>query len=208
MLNFSTIAAIATPWGEGGIGLVRISGEEALPIARQLFQSPQGENWFQGSHRLYYGHLHNLEGQVLDEVLLSVMLAPHSYTREDVVEINCHGGMKVVQEILAAVLAAGARLAKPGEFTQRAFLNGRLDLAQAEAVIDLIRADTRPALQIALNQLAGDLSQRIQTINEEILNLLAEIEVNLDYPDEQLEERNRRQIQAAVHKIGADLDQL
>ncbi len=208
MLNFSTIAAIATPWGEGGIGLVRISGEEALPIARQLFQSPQGDNWFRGSHRLYYGHLHNLEGQVLDEVLLSVMLAPHSYTREDVVEINCHGGMKVIQEILAAVLAAGARLAKPGEFTQRAFLNGRLDLAQAEAVIDLIRADTRPALQIALNQLAGDLSQRIQAINEEILDLLAEIEVNLDYPDEELEERNRRQIQAAVHKIGAELDRL
>ncbi len=208
MFNFATIAAIATPWGEGGIGLVRISGEEALKIAHKLFKSRRGKDWFLGSHRLYYGHWQNLQGQVLDEVLLSVMLAPHSYTREDVVEINCHGGMQVMQEILATVLAAGARLARPGEFTQRAFLNGRLDLAQAEAVIDLIRADTHSAAQIALKQLAGDLSQKIHAINEEILNLLAEIEVNLDYPEEELEERSRCQIQHTVQKIITELDQL
>ena len=144
-----TIAAISTPRGEGGIGIVRLSGPSSLEIAANLFVSSRGRDIRQCPHRVFHGHVHDASGQRIDEVLLHVMRAPHSYTAEDVVEINAHGGMAPLQAILEETLRLGARPALPGEFTQRAFLNGRLDLTQAEAVMDLIGAKTRTALNAA-----------------------------------------------------------
>lgn len=183
-----TIAAIATPLGEGGLAVIRIAGRDALAIAERVFL-PAGKTaetpTRAASHTVHYGHI-VCEGRRLDEVLLTVLRAPRTFTREDTAEISCHGGLLVTRLLLEAVLAAGARLAEPGEFTQRAFLNGRLDLAQAEAVADLIHARTELALGAAHEQLAGKLSARIDRLRDELMRTLAHVEAHIDFPDEDI----------------------
>lgn len=178
--EFDTIAAIATPLGEGAIGMVRLSGTDAVAIAQRLFRGKSLDQV--PSHTIHYGHIFE-QDQLIDEVMVSVMRAPKTFTREDVVEINTHGGIAVTNEILQLVIRHGARLAEPGEFTKRAFLNGRLDLTQAEAIMDLIRAKTDKAMNIAVKQLDGALSDLINTTRQEILTTLAQVEVNIDYPE-------------------------
>ncbi|MGT2925061.1 tRNA uridine-5-carboxymethylaminomethyl(34) synthesis GTPase MnmE [Streptococcus caviae] len=178
--EFDTIAAIATPLGEGAIGIVRLSGSEALAIAQKIFKGKDLNK--AASHTINYGHIVE-DGRLIDEVMVSVMRAPKTFTREDVIEINTHGGVAVTNEILQLVIRSGARMAEPGEFTKRAFLNGRVDLAQAEAVMDLIRAKTDKAMAVAVKQLDGSLSELINNIRQEILNTLAQVEVNIDYPE-------------------------
>jgi tRNA modification GTPase len=192
----STIAAIATPMGSGGIGIIKISGKESLSIAASLFcgsdsladnsqDTASNSIYFFKPRRLHHGHIVDSEsGRVLDEVLLAVMPAPHSYTREDVVEIQSHAGAVVLSSILGLVLKKGARLAAPGEFTKRAYLNGRIDLTQAEAVIDIINARTAKALEIATAQIKGDLRSSIESIRDPLLQLLAEVEGAIDFPDD------------------------
>lgn len=187
MLN-DTIAAISTPLGEGGIGIVRLSGPEAVGIARKIFKAKRGEWTGAGGHRLIYGHIYDPKGEPVDEVLIGYMKAPHTYTREDVVEINCHGGIAPLKKILELALDAGARLAKPGEFSLRAFLNGRMDLAQAESIVDVIRAKTEIGLKLAVSQLKGDLSKKILDLQDKLLGLLAQVEANIDFPEDDLEE--------------------
>ncbi|HGK8261792.1 TPA: tRNA uridine-5-carboxymethylaminomethyl(34) synthesis GTPase MnmE [Streptococcus pyogenes] len=174
--------AISTPLGEGAIGIVRLSGTDALAIAQSVFK---GKNLEQvASHTINYGHIIDPNtGTIVDEVMVSVMLAPKTFTRENVVEINTHGGIAVTNEILQLLIRQGARMAEPGEFTKRAFLNGRVDLTQAEAVMDIIRAKTDKAMTIAVKQLDGSLSQLINDTRQEILNTLAQVEVNIDYPE-------------------------
>ena len=178
--EFDTIAAISTPLGEGAISIVRLSGANALKIAGEVFRGKNLEEV--ASHTINYGHVFD-QDTLLDEVMVSVMRAPKTFTREDIVEINTHGGIAVTQEILQVLLRHGARLAEPGEFTKRAFLNGRMDLAQAESVMDLIRAKTDKAANIAVKQLNGSLSVLINSIRQEILEALAQVEVNIDYPE-------------------------
>lgn len=183
-LEFDTIAAISTPPGEGAISIVRLSGDQALTIANKVYQSGNKQLLDVPSHTIHYGHIVDPKSeQLVDEVMVSVMRAPRTFTREDVVEINCHGGIVVVNQILQLLLREGARLAEPGEFTKRAFLNGRVDLSQAEAVMDLIRAKTDKAMGVALNQLDGNLSALIRSLRQEILETLAQVEVNIDYPE-------------------------
>lgn len=183
MFEFDTIAAISTALGEGAIGIVRLSGTKAIEIANTVFKNKDLTQV--PSHTIHYGHIINPKNndKVIDEVMVSVLRLPKTFTREDVVEINCHGGMVVVNQVLQTVLQHGARLAQPGEFTKRAFLNGRIDLSQAEAVMDLIRAKTDTSMSLALKQVDGQLSQMIQTIRQDILNTLAQVEVNIDYPE-------------------------
>ncbi|WP_283265527.1 tRNA uridine-5-carboxymethylaminomethyl(34) synthesis GTPase MnmE [Streptococcus dysgalactiae] len=180
--EFDTITAISTPLGEGAIGIVRLSGTDALAIAQSVFK---GKNLEQvASHTINYGHIVDPKtGTIVDEVMVSVMLAPKTFTRENVIEINTHGGIAVTNEILQLLIRQGARMAEPGEFTKRAFLNGRVDLTQAEAVMDIIRAKTDKAMTIAVKQLDGSLSQLINDTRQEILNTLAQVEVNIDYPE-------------------------
>ncbi|MGX7197389.1 tRNA uridine-5-carboxymethylaminomethyl(34) synthesis GTPase MnmE [Enterococcus olivae] len=181
--EFDTIAAISTPPGEGAISIVRMSGDQAVMIADKLFKA-KNKLADAASHTINYGHLFDpQDGSMVDEVMVSVLRAPKTFTREDVVEINCHGGIVVVNQILQLLLRQGARLAEPGEFTKRAFLNGRMDLSQAEAVMDLIRAKTDKAMNVALNQLDGNLSKLIRALRQEILETLAQVEVNIDYPE-------------------------
>lgn len=180
--EFDTIAAIATPLGEGAIGIVRLSGTEALSIIAKIFKGKDMTT--AESHTLNYGHIIDPEtSRVVDEVMVGLMRAPKTFTREDVVEINTHGGIAVTNDILQLLLRQGARLAEPGEFTKRAFLNGRVDLTQAEAIMDLIRAKTDKAMSVAMKQLDGSLSQLIKDIRQEILTTLAQVEVNIDYPE-------------------------
>ncbi|EHI69808.1 tRNA uridine-5-carboxymethylaminomethyl(34) synthesis GTPase MnmE [Streptococcus ictaluri] len=180
--EFDTITAISTPLGEGAIGIVRLSGSQALAIANSVFKGKALDKV--ASHTINYGHIIDPKNnQIIDEVMVTVMLAPKTFTREDVIEINTHGGIAVTNEILQLLLRQGARMAEPGEFTKRAFLNGRVDLTQAEAVMDLIRAKTDKAMAIAVKQLDGSLAQLINNTRQEILNTLAQVEVNIDYPE-------------------------
>ncbi len=182
--EFDTIAAISTAPGEGAIGIVRISGEDAIRIADEVYRLNEKRLKEQPSHTIHYGHIADPKNdEVIDEVMVTVLRAPKTFTREDVVEINCHGGIVAINRILQLVLRMGARLAEPGEFTKRAFLNGRIDLSQAEAVMDLIRAKTDKSMQMAMRQLDGELSKLIQNLRQEILNTLAQVEVNIDYPE-------------------------
>ncbi|MFS0559143.1 tRNA uridine-5-carboxymethylaminomethyl(34) synthesis GTPase MnmE [Terribacillus sp. 179-K 1B1 HS] len=177
-----TIAAISTPVGEGAIAIVRLSGAEAVAIAAKLFGGKKLTDV--PSHTMHYGKLIDpATGEVAEEVMVSVMKAPKTFTREDVVEINCHGGLVSVNRVLELALQEGARLAEPGEFTKRAFLNGRIDLSQAEAVMDLIRAKTDRAMNVALKQMDGRLSRLIQKLRQELLETVAHVEVNIDYPE-------------------------
>jgi len=188
-LNYKedTIAAISTPIGQGAIGIVRLSGKQALEIAAKIFFSKNktSPKDFQ-TYTLHYGWIKDKQGKVIDEVLLGLMRAPFSYTREDVVEINCHSGIVVLRKILDRVLECGARLAEPGEFTLRAFLNGRIDLTQAEAVIDIIKAKSQKALSLGLNQLKGSISKEIDKIRDALVCLLASLEAQIDFPEEDL----------------------
>ncbi|WP_181444685.1 tRNA uridine-5-carboxymethylaminomethyl(34) synthesis GTPase MnmE [Bacillus sp. 03113] len=180
-----TIAAISTPMGEGAIAIVRLSGSDAFGIAEKLFKSVNGHKIMQvPSHTIHYGHIIDPKtNEVAEEVMISVMKGPKTFTKEDVIEINCHGGIVSVNRVLQLLLTNGARLAEPGEFTKRAFLNGRIDLSQAEAVMDLIRAKTDRAMNMALSQMEGRLSKLIRRLRQEILETLAHVEVNIDYPE-------------------------
>ena len=210
MLPDDTIAAIATPLGEGGLAVVRLSGAQALAVADRCFQ-PLGKSSQKVSaaptHTLHYGKIIH-QGRVVDEVLAAVMRAPRTYTREHVVEISCHGGLLVAKSVLDALLENGARLALPGEFTQRAFLNGRLDLAQAEAVADLIHARTELALDAANEQLAGQLSRRINQLRDDLLHTLAHVEAHIDFPDEDIAPDTKAQLLARLQAGVAFMDQL
>ena len=182
--EFDTIAAISTAPGEGAIGIVRISGDLAISIASSIYQCGTKKLEEQKTHTIHYGHIVDPKsGEIYDEVMVSVLRAPKTFTREDIVEINCHGGIVAINRVLQLVLRMGARLAEPGEFTKRAFLNGRIDLSQAEAVMDLIRAKTDKSMQLAMRQLDGQLSHLIQNLRQGILNTLAQVEVNIDYPE-------------------------
>jgi tRNA modification GTPase len=205
-----TIAAIATPLGEGGLAVVRLSGPSALAVADRCFVAagkaapkPSAAT----THTLHFGHIRR-ESQDVDEVLLSVMRAPQTYTREDVVEITCHGGLLPAKLVLDTVLAAGARLAEPGEFTRRAFLNGRIDLAQAEAVADLIHSRTELALRAANEQLAGKLSRRVNDLRDQMLQALAHVEAHIDFPDEDLAPDTREKIVDRLERGVAFMDEL
>jgi tRNA modification GTPase len=210
MIKWDTIAAIATPRGEGGIGIVRVSGNLTIPIACQIFRSPRCISPTElPTHTLNYGHVvHPLSGVVIDEVMLGIMRAPKSYTAEDVVEFNCHAGIVPLRRVLELTLQAGARLAEPGEFTKRAFLNGRLDLAQAEAVVDLIRSKTDLSRQVAIDQLAGRLSQVVNDLSDRLADLLAEIEVSIDFPEEELDFMDLTTMKQTAQDVLDDLNGL
>ncbi len=217
-----TIAAIATPPGIGGVGIVRLSGPDALSIALTLFRRPARRNptasdgaghndtaWQPASHRLYYGHIvHPATGQVLDEVLLAYMRGPRSYTAEDVVEIQAHGGPLLLRRILEAALSEGARLANPGEMTLRAFLNGRIDLAQAEAVMDMIGARTDEGLKLAVEQLQGRLSAEVRAARQDVLGVLAMIEASIDFPEEEVPPPDPATLQSGISAATARLERL
>lgn len=205
-----TIAAIATPLGEGGLAVIRVSGREALGIADRCF-SPLGKASAKpstvASHTIHFGHVVR-EQHIVDEVLLAVMRSPRTFTREDVVELTCHGGLLPAKAVLDTVLAAGARLAQPGEFTRRAFLNGRIDLAQAEAVADLIHSRTELALRAANEQLAGKLSQRINQLRDLLMQTLAHIEAHIDFPEEDISPDTRQQLIARLEQCLLYVNQL
>jgi tRNA modification GTPase len=205
-----TIAAIATPLGEGGLAVIRLSGPRSLAVADKSFV-PAGRSSVQPSlaetHTLHYGHIQR-QGEVIDEVLVAVMRAPRTFTREDVVEISCHGGLLPAKLVLDTVLENGARLAEPGEFTKRAFLNGRLDLAQAEAVADLIHSRTELALAAANEQLAGKLSQRINQLRDDLVKTLAHIEAHIDFPDEDIAPDTKEQLLSRLERGVAFMDEL
>jgi tRNA modification GTPase len=202
-----TIAAISTPQGEGGIGIVRISGREAEAIGLRLFRFCKG-NVF-NSHFLHYGSVVDPDSQVvIDEAMAVLMRAPYSYTREDVLELHCHGGMLVVERILGSVLACGARLADPGEFTRRAFINGRIDLVQAEAVMDVITAKTEASLALAERQREGALSVRIEAIRQLLTRSLAFIEAAIDFPEDDIGETDTAVLLAGVTDARDELDRL
>ena len=203
-----TIAALATPPGTGGIGIIRISGPRASEIARRLFKPGKTLTAFV-SHRLYHGDIISLaSGAVLDEALITLMKAPRSYTGEDTLEIYCHGSFFVLQSVLKEALAAGCRPAAPGEFTRRAFLNGRLDLAQAEAVSDLIMAKTEQGRKLALSHLKGQLSEKIETIRQEIVADLALLEAGIDFAEDEVSSDGAREAAASATALTEILGKL
>ncbi|BCE04754.1 MULTISPECIES: tRNA uridine-5-carboxymethylaminomethyl(34) synthesis GTPase MnmE [Bacillus] len=206
-----TIAAISTPMGEGAIAIVRMSGPEALAIADKVYKGPRGKRLSSvDSHTINYGHIVDPETEkIVEEVMVSVLKAPKTFTREDIVEINCHGGIVTVNQVLQLVLREGARLAEPGEFTKRAFLNGRIDLSQAEAVMDLIRAKTDRAMNVAMNQMEGRLSSLIKRLRAEILETLAHVEVNIDYPEyDDVEEMTHKMLIEKATKVKKEIEAL
>jgi len=186
-MESEAIAAISTAIGEGGIAIIRISGDKSINIVDTLFKGKKKLADVK-SHTINYGYIIDRDEAIIDEVLVTVMREPNTFTKEDVVEINCHGGMIAAKRILDLVLENGAKLAEPGEFTKRAFLNGRIDLSQAEAIIDLIRSKTDRAMKVAMNQVEGKLSSRINDIRGKLLEVLAHIEVTIDYPEHDIEE--------------------
>lgn len=202
-----TIAAIATAPGEGGIGIIRISGEKSKSILDNIFiaANPSGME----NRKMCYGNIVDPKSEsIVDEVLCVYMKAPKTYTMEDVVEINCHGGMVPLRRTLELVLANGARMAEPGEFTKRAFLNGRLDLSQAEAVIDVIKAKTDKGFDVALNQLEGVFSKHIKQIRNKLVDILVNLTVNIDYPDEDIEEMTYDQLHNDLQNVRRDVEEL
>src|SRR5262245_32638092 len=205
-----TIAAISTPLGEGGLAVVRLSGREALAVADRSFQTIGKSSLRPSSaptHTIHYGKI-TRQNAVVDEVLLSVLRAPRTFTREDMVEISCHGGLLPAKLVLDTLLENGARLAEPGEFTKRAFLNGRIDLAQAEAVADLIHSRTELALAAANEQLAGKLSERINRLRDDLMRTLAHVEAHLDFPDEDIAPDTRQQLLDRLQRGLGFIDEL
>jgi tRNA modification GTPase len=210
MLLDDTIAAISTPLGEGGIAVIRLSGPQALEVADRSFASigkHSAKPSTAPSHTLHYGNIVHA-GKIIDEVMLAVMRAPRTFTREDVVEISCHGGLLPAKLVLDTVLAHGARLAAPGEFTKRAFLNGRIDLVQAEAVVDLIHSRTEVALTAAQEQLSGKLSHRINQLRDDLLKTLAHIEAHIDFPDEDIAPDTKEQLLNRLRNAVTFMDSL
>lgn len=210
MQERDTIAAISTPLGEGGIGIVRMSGPNTFCIAEKVFeQSASKENNYPIARKLYHGFIYDKSGQVIDEVLVTFMPAPYTYTREDVVEVNCHSGIITLRMILETLINEGCRLAEPGEFTKRAFINGRIDLSQAEAVMNIVKARSEEALQVAVKGLQGDLSEKINSIREEINTVRAPLEASFDYPEEfdsqLLDENDTKRHLESVKKMIEDL---
>ncbi|MDD4894198.1 MAG: tRNA uridine-5-carboxymethylaminomethyl(34) synthesis GTPase MnmE [Candidatus Omnitrophica bacterium] len=201
-----TIAAIATGIGESGIGIIRISGKDALAVADKVFicRSQKKPSGFR-TYTTHYGWAAK-DGKVIDEVILTVMRAPKSYTKEDIVEINCHGGIVALRKVLELVLENGCRLALPGEFTKRAFLNGRIDLAQAEAVLDVIRAKTDSALKMGIEQLRGALSSQINKIRDLLLDILSLLEANIDFPDEEISDINLKETSQKLNLVNKQLE--
>lgn len=208
-MELETISSISTPMGEGAIAIVRLSGHDAIEIADRLYigKKPLTEV---DSHTINYGHIKNPEtDEIIEEVMVAVMRAPRTYTRENIVEINCHGGIMTVNHILELTLSNGARLAEPGEFTKRAFLNGRIDLSQAEGIMDFIRSKTDRASKVAMNQIEGRLSTMIQGLRQSILEILAQVEVNIDYPEyDDVEEATTQFLLQEATKIEQSIDQL
>lgn len=200
-----TISAISTAYGEGGIGIVRMSGSRSYEILSDIFDNiDKVEN-----RKLTYGHIRDpRDGRTVDEVLVAYMKAPHTYTGEDVVEINCHGSMVALRKILDITLKEGASLAEKGEFTKRAFLNGKIDLSQAEAVIDLIKASSSSGYDVALSQLDGSFGKNISEIRQKLVDILVDITVNIDYPDEDIEEIVYENLRENIFKIKEDIDYL
>ncbi|HET7580536.1 MAG TPA: tRNA uridine-5-carboxymethylaminomethyl(34) synthesis GTPase MnmE [Bacillales bacterium] len=208
-MEMDTIAAISTPMGEGAIAIVRLSGEEAIAIADQLFRGGKNKLAEVESHTIHYGRIIDPgEERTVEEVMVSVMRAPKTFTREDVVEINCHGGLVSVNRVLELVLKYGARLAEPGEFTKRAFLNGRIDLSQAEAVMDLIRSKTDRAMNVAIGQMEGRLSKLVQSLRQTLLETVAHVEVNIDYPEYDAEEMTHDLLLEKTTYVRKEIDKL
>ncbi|QDP42024.1 tRNA uridine-5-carboxymethylaminomethyl(34) synthesis GTPase MnmE [Radiobacillus deserti] len=207
-MNTDTITAISTPIGEGAIAIVRLSGQEAVEIATRLFDGKRLTDV--ESHTIHYGKLIDPRtNEVVEEVMVTVMRGPKTFTREDVVEINCHGGLVSVNRVLELVLANGARLAEPGEFTKRAFLNGRIDLSQAEAVMDLIRAKTDRAMNVALKQMDGRLSGLIQNLRQKLIETVAHVEVNIDYPEyDDVEEMSHEMMKEKTKEVYEEIERL
>jgi len=199
-----TIVAPATAAGEGGVGIIRLSGPESLAFLRRFFTPSSQVNTYR-SHHLYHGHIHAADGEVVDEVLAVHMRAPRSYTGEDVVEVHGHGGILVQRRLLDLFLDAGVRLARPGEFTLRAFLNGRIDLAQAEGVVDVIRSRSEAASRLAMRQLDGVLSRRIHELRDRVLESLAFIEAHIDFPDEEIEPPQLSQVVESLTVVRQDI---
>ena len=210
MFEEETISAVATAAGEGAIGIIRMSGNKAIAIADEIFNGVKSKGITEiESQKMVYGYiLDPKNNKKIDEVLVLIMRAPRSYTREDVVEIHCHGGMVPLKKVLELTIRYGARLAEPGEFTKRAFLNGRLDLAQAEAVIDIIRAKTDASLRMALGHLGGALSEEIRSMRHEILGMIANLEATIDFPEEDIEELTAQDVKIAVNSVLAEMEHL
>lgn len=209
MHELDTICAVSTPPGEGGIGIIRVSGKDAITIASAVFKSKNGKKLSpEDSHTLHYGHVVGPDGEIVDEVLVSLMRAPATYTREDVVEINCHGGMAPLSRAVALLIQAGARQAEPGEFTKRAFLNGRIDLSQAEAVMDIIRARTELAHKAANEQLLGGLSKEIASLRDRLISLTASVEAVIDFPEEDIETESGRALAEEVTGVMKSIDSM
>jgi tRNA modification GTPase len=210
MSEQDTICAVSTPLGNGGIGIIRVSGKDAVSIASRVFRSRNDRKIeSEASHTLHYGHIIDpATEETVDEVLVSVMRAPSTYTREDVVEINCHGGMMPLWRTVALLIAEGARQAEPGEFTKRAFLNGRIDLAQAEAVMDIIRSRTELSLRAANEQMLGGLSSEAGALRERLVSLLASVEAGIDFPEEDIETATGRPLADEMTRILAGIDAL
>lgn len=205
---FDTVAAISTPRGEGGVGIVRISGDEALIVIEKIFKLKSNKNVCDiKSHTINFGHIYDGE-DLVDEVLVSIMKAPNSYTKEDVVEINCHGGFLVTERVLSVVLKNGARMAEQGEFTRRAFMNGRLDLTQAEAVMDLIHGKTDKSISLSLDQLRGDLKNEIMKLKKLLLDVTAHVNVVIDYPEEGIDEPLPESLKNNLKEVYNRVDEL
>lgn len=202
------IVAIATAPGEGAIGIVRLSGEGVIDIVSDIFKSYRDSNFTsKDDKRLIYGHIYEGE-QIIDEVMVAPMYGPKTYTREDMVEIQCHGGMVPLRRIMSLILSKGVRMAETGEFTKRAFLNGRLDLAQAESVMDLISAKTPDGFDLAYSQLEGKLSQRVSLLRDELVSVMASLEVSIDYPEEDIEEITYEEVHQRFKAVEEGIDKL
>jgi tRNA modification GTPase len=210
MKEFDTIAAVSTVLGEGGISIVRVSGDNALKIVSKIFKGKNNKSILSMlPYTMRYGHIVEIATRdIIDEVLVAFMKAPHSFTAEDTVEINCHGGVIATNKVLKEVFKAGARLAQPGEFTKRAFLNGRIDLSQAEAVIDIIRAKTELSMKAAMMQSVGKLSIQINSLRNILLMVIANIEATVDYPEEDLEEITSKNTIPQLEKLLIDIDSI
>lgn len=209
MKEFDTIAAIATSIGEGGISIIRVSGDTSIDIVGSIFIGKNNRKLHDlKSYTMRYGHIVDKKGNKLDEVIISYMKGPKSFTAEDTIEINCHGGVVGTNRILQEVIRAGARMAEPGEFTKRAFLNGRIDLSEAEAVIDIIRAKTELSMKSALMQSEGSISREIKNIRNKLLSVIASIEVTVDYPEEDIEEVTAQKVNEDVIDIINEIDAL
>ncbi|MCA9405126.1 MAG: tRNA uridine-5-carboxymethylaminomethyl(34) synthesis GTPase MnmE [Candidatus Omnitrophica bacterium] len=205
-----TIVAVSTAAGQGGIGIVRLSGKDALSICDRIFQSVKADTKPSQlkSHTVNYGWIVDQKGERIDEVLLTIMRAPKSYTKEDVVEISCHGGTISLHSILTLATEAGARLAEPGEFTKRAFINGRIDLAQAEAVLDIIQSKTKAFLKVSTHQLKGELSTELESIRQDLMNVYIEMEAIVNFPEDDIDSEGRQKLSRDIDKAKEKVDRL